>query len=115
MSLTWSSMALNSQVSSTDAANRSLMYTANNGIADIGQMTVYNSDSVARDIFIYIKSDATLTGALQHIQTKSIPAGATETLDKLIGHRVPASGSIQAHASATNVLYLTISGDERTQ
>lgn len=107
-------MALNTQITSTSAINRQVVYTANNGNAKIQQMTVHNSDGVsAFDIFVYIKTDSTVTGTLIEIQEKSVAINGAISLDLVIGHIVPSGGTIQAHSTSATALYMTISGIER--
>lgn len=115
MSINLKSLALNDQITSTSATARELVYSATNGIAQIDQATVYNSDASARDLYYYILANTTTTGSVNQIGTVNIAAGATELITDLIGHKVPANGSIQCYASVTNVLFVSISGMERQQ
>lgn len=116
MSVKWASFTLNDNVTATSATSREVLYTANNGIAEINHATVKNtSTTTAYDVYIYIKTDSTISGALQDIEKVNVGAESTITLSKLISHRVPSGGTIQAHVSSGSDCYITISGDERQQ
>lgn len=115
MAITWKSATLDHQITSTDAASRSLLYTASNGVFTIEKVTITNTDGSAVDVYLYIKSDSTLSGTIRAIQVVSVPANGSASADLLVGHKVPKGGTIQAHAGTTNVCYDTISGTERTQ
>lgn len=115
MAITWTSATLDDQITSTDAANRELLYTASNGVFVVEKATITSTHGSAVDVFLYIKSDATLTGTIQEIEKISVPANGSASADKLVGHKVPQNGTIQVHAGTTNVCYATISGTERTQ
>lgn len=116
MAVTWKSMVLDTTITATSSTSRQLLYTASNGIAEINHATVRNTHaSNAYDCYIYIKSDATLSGALDPIDKVNVAADTTVTITKLISHRVPKSGTIQVHDDSGADLQITISGDERTQ
>lgn len=116
MSVKWASFTLNDNVTATSATSREVLYTATNGIAEVNHATVKNmSSSTAYDVFIYIKTDSTISGTLQEIEKINVGADTTVTLSKLISHRVPSGGTIQAHVSSGSDCYITISGDERQQ
>lgn len=114
MAIERASFTLNNQISATSATSREVLYTATNGVANISQATAVNTDTSARDLYIYMKEDSTTSGSLTHVEKITISAGKTVALSKLIAHNVPASGTIQAHASTTNVIYVTISGTTST-
>ena len=116
MSFTLNNFLLNTQITSISATDRQLAYTASNGIAQIDQITVKNSNvSTAYDVFVYIVSDTTTTGTVVEIQKKNIAADTTVSFEMLIGHKVPSGGSIQVHSTSATDTYLTISGSERQQ
>lgn len=116
MSVKWGSFALNDNITATSATSREVVYTANNGIAEINHATIKNtSGSTAYDVYVYIKTDSTVSGTLQEIEKINVGADSTVTLSKLISHRVPSGGTIQAHVSSGSDCYITISGDERQQ
>lgn len=108
-------MALNLQITATSATARQVAYTANNGVAQIDQFTVNNTGGTANDVYVYVKDDNTTSGTLQEIQKKNIGAGAYASFDLLIGHKIPASGTIQVHSDSATDTYVTVSGMERQQ
>ncbi len=105
-------LALNLQTTIDTADPRQLAYTATNGPTRIQQASVFNNNAGAQVFYLYILSDATLTGTVRPIEAKSIPAGESATLDNCIGHFVPQNGTIQIRAAVTNDLYFTASGVE---
>ena len=116
MTITWKSLSLNLQITSTSATARQVAYTASNGVCRIDQLTAKNTNaSTAYDLYIYIKSDNTTTGTLQEIDKVNVAADTTVSLSKIIGHNVPKSGTIQFHSDSATDLYVTGSGIERAQ
>lgn len=115
MAITMKSMALGTQITSTSATARQLVYTANNGVAQIDQITAKNVNVASQDVYVYFKSDATTSGTLEEIQRISISPDSTAQFDKCIGHKIPASGTIQVHSNTATDTYITISGIERPQ
>lgn len=116
MTVKWRSLTLGTQITATSATARQVIYTASDGITEINHATVFNSHaSSAYDVYVYIKSDATTSGTLQEIERVSVAANTTVTLSKLISHRVPSGGTIQIHDDSGADMYVTMSGDSRTQ
>lgn len=110
MSISRVNFALNELVVSVDPAARTLIYSASNGTGNIAAATAYNSDASAVDVTVCILDDSTLTGPARITETVSVPAGGVVSLANLIGHNIPANGSIQAYAGTTNVVSLVLSG-----
>ena len=115
MAITHKSMALGTEVTSTSASSRQLLYGANNGVATIEKFTVANDEGSAYDLSVYIASDQTLTGTIVFQDVVNVGANDTVALTDIVGHKVPSGGSIQAISSNATGLHVTISGIERTQ
>lgn len=108
------SLALNDTITGTTSGTTDTLYTASKVITQIDMVTAYNSSGTAATIDVYIvPSGGTASGTNPIISGKSVGNGATVILSELIGHKVPIDGTIQAFASTTNVIHVTISGGEQ--
>lgn len=112
MAVNFKSFALNDQIAGTSDASPDTLYTANNGIAQIRKATARNTDASAVTVDIYILPNGTAASSAQPIVSKSVGAGSTVSIPEIEGHVVPDTGTIQAFAGTTNVIYLSISGIE---
>lgn len=117
MAITWKELVLNQQITSSSATSRQVVYTANNGIAEINAATVWNSNTTSSaEVSLYIKTDSTTSGSLTAIDKVNVAADSSASIAKAVSHRVPASGTIQVIMSTTTQdCYISISGDERQQ
>ena len=116
MAITHKSFALGQNVTSTSATARQLIVSATNGVVTIEKASVKNDNgSNAYDIYVYLLSDTVLSGTVVEQTIVNVAANTTAQLTDIVGHKIPAGGSLQVHDASGADLYITVSGIERTQ
>lgn len=113
MAYSLKSLALNDEIAGTSAGSSDTLYTATNVIAQIDMATAYNSSVSAEDIYIYVLPSGVAATSVNPVSKVNVAANSTAILSQLIGHKVPAGGSVQAYAGTTAVISVTISGGEQ--
>lgn len=104
------SMALNDLIAGISAASPDTLYDQIDGIGTIGMAVAYNSSAGSETVSVYVLDNANDAADVDPTWVQEIPAGRSVILPGLIGQVIPNDGKIQAFASTTNVVQLTISG-----
>lgn len=116
MSVKIKSATLNTLITAVSATARQVVYTASNGVAKVVQCTVNNKHaSSAYYVYVFIKSDATTSGALTEVQRVQVPAAESKQFDLSVGHTIPSGGTLQAYSEDATNTYITLSVIERQQ
>lgn len=110
MTVSLANFALNKPIVGTTDATADTLYTASNGAGQINNATAYNSDGSAVKLSLYVLPPGVAADAVDPTWEQEIPAGRSVILPGLLGHTVPANGTIQAFAGTTAVVSVTISG-----
>lgn len=112
MPVTYKNLSLNHLVNATTSASPDVLDVANNGNSQINAATAINTDTSSRTLYIYILPSNVSASTVAPVSVVEIPADSTQTLDELIGHIIPKSGSIQAYSSVSDVIRVSLSGIE---
>jgi hypothetical protein len=101
---------------STLTTAAAVYYTAPTGVSTrITQMSVTNTDSVARTISIYVCASSAAPGTVDtSIKSKTLQPNETWVPYQVLGTVLSAGGTLQALADANSVVVMKASGIELT-